>query len=492
MNSEIYTLKEDGFCDASGVLEDTELNHLADLVLRSDSDKESNRNKRLWQSHPEIRRIATKPSMLDLVGAFFEDSGFYLWGAQILHREPDSIHPWHTDIETHMGGFVSILIAIDGADDSQFFAIRGSHRSGAPVQKYFRWGDEARADMSGSAMLMRLGELGLNGQVAQLQCLPGQGILFDGRLWHATQTGGVRPRKSLLLQYGRSDAAIYTYSSVDYPFKFDPRRRPPVLHLSGEPDVVKNSTWLLGTDNRIGAPIASTHASTKLSCEPGQAWSRFPFFKTETPVLERLQCHASVLQPGRMPHLPHAHEDEEILIIVSGSAAILTSAGEGDQWQAQPARNGDLFYYPAGFRHTIMNAGLEEAGAPLAYLMFRWRARSRGLAQVSPFKLSRKAVLGPERMEVEYPSSRLGKLHFHTTRLQPGQGFHHRHIDRYCTAILVMEGELTVIDQTLGPGGVFLTRAGELHNTVNQGDSPNSYLVIEFHAREELPPGFSA
>jgi hypothetical protein len=128
---------------------------------------------------------------------------------------------------------------------------------------------------------------------------------------------------------------------------------------------------------------------------------------------------------------------------------------------AIPATRGDFFYYPRGHAHTITNTGAR----PLHYLMFRWRTRAAQCAGALPFHYRHADyTFGTERFSVDRDSSGLRHLHVHFTRLEPGEAFP-SHIDRYDTGIVVLKGRFSMLQHGLGPGGVFLARPGELHNT---------------------------
>ncbi|OOZ37540.1 cupin domain-containing protein, partial [Solemya elarraichensis gill symbiont] len=178
----------------------------------------------------------------------------------------------------------------------------------------------------------------------------------------------------------------------------------------------------------------------------------------------------SILSPWRAA--------EEILLVLSGTATIFINEPGKGVLRAYSSRSGDFFYYPSGQTHTIYN-GSEE---PIQYLMFRWTARATQPKQAHTVGYKKSLYdSGNGRLAVNHQSSGLKHLHIHFTRLQPGQSFK-RHVDQYDTALIVLEGELSILNQRLGNGGVFFIRAGELHNTHNEGTEPCAYLVFEFHA----------
>jgi hypothetical protein len=67
--------------------------------------------------------------------------------------------------------------------------------------------------------------------------------------------------------------------------------------------------------------------------------------------------------------------------------------------------------------------------------------------------------------------------------MAPGAGYE-PHIDSFDVAIIILDGELESVGQTLTPLGVFFYAAGEPHGARNPGAGVACYVVFEFHAPE--------
>ena len=52
--------------------------------------------------------------------------------------------------------------------------------------------------------------------------------------------------------------------------------------------------------------------------KPTKTGSVRSFFSTPTATLENLELHVTTLNPGEMPHQPHRHPNEEMIIIRQG------------------------------------------------------------------------------------------------------------------------------------------------------------------------------
>ncbi len=79
------------------------------------------------------------------------------------------------------------------------------------------------------------------------------------------------------------------------------------------------------------------------------------FFSTPTATLENLEVHVTTLNPGQMPHPPHRHPNEEMLIIDQGTVATL-SAGV---WKT--VGPGSVIFNGSNQLHGLKNIGTTPA-----------------------------------------------------------------------------------------------------------------------------------
>lgn len=216
-------------------------------------------------------------------------------------------------------------------------------------------------------------------------------------------------------------------------------------------------------------------------------WKPYPIFRGSSTQLRDLSCHASVLSPGKMPHRPHRHLEEEILIMLSGEADLIILDHRAP-WNPKKyrMRPGAFVYYPAYQPHTLRNPGPKNA----TYLMFKWLAEdgAAGSTQFPEKRFVRYGGLPPgngrggfqSRCVFEGRTQHLRKLHCHVTTLQPGCGYR-PHADPYDVAIIVLEGTVGTLGREVGPHGVVFYAAGRPHGMRNVGTVPAKYLVFEFH-----------
>ncbi len=461
-----------------------ETGYLRSLDVASFPLREYNDRKQLWMIDPTVRRIAIGESLRNPLNTLFDGSGYYLWGAQVIDRQAREVHPWHSDLETCNvdDGFVSLWIPVSGVSPhSTLHVIDGSHRYGRPLQTHFAWDHPARLDPDAKSVLAWAIGNGRRAELRRVDCDDSDAVFFDGCLWHGTFNGSDQPRRSLLLQYGRQDAPVrWVKNRRVSPPELDENALPVVLPLSGAANPLLNHNIFQHGDD-LAYPRASIARRPALDNEGRQAWMRFPYFKTKTDVSETLICHASELLPACMPHMPHSHHLEEVLIVLDGEATIFSHNPEAGVLQAVPASAGDFFYYPKGHPHTICN----QSGGPIRYLMFRWKTHAPTDSKALWYHYrGADYSSAEERFSIDRPSSGLSHLHCHFTRLRSGEAFP-THIDRHDTAVVVLRGRLSMLDMELGPRGVFFARAGEVHNTRNESSELCEYMVFEFHARTE-------
>src|SRR5579871_4366551 len=70
----------------------------------------------------------------------------------------------------------------------------------------------------------------------------------------------------------------------------------------------------------IGSSVFDWNSVRATPTETGAVRS---FFKVRTPTLEQLEVHVTTLNPGKAPHPPHRHPNEEMLIIREGTLEAL-------------------------------------------------------------------------------------------------------------------------------------------------------------------------
>ncbi|WP_165227436.1 cupin domain-containing protein [Aquisphaera insulae] len=88
----------------------------------------------------------------------------------------------------------------------------------------------------------------------------------------------------------------------------------------------------------------------------------------ESPRTASLVTGRFVVDPGKSPHAPHVHEDEEVLIVASGVGEILC---DGKATKVGP---GSVMYSTPNVPHGINNTGAE----PLTFYFIKWLPKGGG------------------------------------------------------------------------------------------------------------------
>ncbi|MDE3187534.1 MAG: cupin domain-containing protein [Acidobacteriota bacterium] len=87
------------------------------------------------------------------------------------------------------------------------------------------------------------------------------------------------------------------------------------------------------------------------------------FFNSPTATLENLELHVTTLNPGKAPHPPHRHPNEEMLIIQQGMVEALQN---GDWKSVGP---GSVIFNASNQLHGVRN----NSAAPAVYHVINWK-----------------------------------------------------------------------------------------------------------------------
>ncbi len=443
---------------------------------------------------PAFYEIGSDRRIVDRVAELLGED-VMLWGCTLVRRQPGKVHPWHTDIESSVpdGRTATVWIGLENTTvRSSLHVVSGSHLFGKTVQEHAFLENTPRTDLDTSDIMRWAKEYDEASRMEVLDMKDGDAAFFDGRLWHGTHntTGGLRT--AIILQYATPQTAIRIpdYGEFEFPFVFLDEPRPPCVMVRGSGRDAPNHIVpppVLVPEGRHAGKSWVKHLELPLDEAEKRGWQPYPIYRGSTPALSRLSCHVSVLSEGRTPHEPHEHGQEEILIMLSGTAElVLVDAEDVGKERRHTVRRGHFAFYPSGQLHTIHNAGAE----PATYLMFKWdggvHASNGHHLETCVYEAGEQADDASNerafrtRRVFEGPTRHLPKLHCHVSTLKPGGGYD-AHIDAYDVAIVVLNGVIETLDQQCGPNSVIFYAAGEPHGMKNAGSEPAFYIVFEFH-----------
>ena len=101
-----------------------------------------------------------------------------------------------------------------------------------------------------------------------------------------------------------------------------------------------------------------------IEAQPTKVGSRRQFFQAPTATLDELECHVTTLNPGEIPHSPHKHPDEELIIVKEGT---LEATVNGQTKRVGP---GSVLFMASNQEHGVRNVGQTAA----AYHVIRWNS----------------------------------------------------------------------------------------------------------------------
>jgi mannose-6-phosphate isomerase-like protein (cupin superfamily) len=447
---------------------------------------------------PLLRELALQPGLVNAVKALIGPD-IILWGVSSVDREPGEPHPWHTDIESSAPepGTVTAWLGIEHTSaDSSLNVIRGSHLIGAPLQKVAGEQGIPRDQRTAESSLALAQALLPGAALVRPELKDGQALLFDGRLWHGSlNTRPTGRRRALLFQYAIAGRAIRIpdWQHLDWPFVFQAEPLPPVLRVAGR--VNRSVNRILPHPHRSPEQLPPLYSCVRafpwpLPGDPARGWRQHFMFRGSTPVQHQLGCHISVLDAGHSPHPPHAHLDEELLVVLDGEAEILIANAPDDPApRVERLRPGDFAYYPSFQHHTIRCPG---PGA-VTYLMFRWCGTPLAEAPALQTRIQRALPAMPElpagklKSELLFEGSTglLHKLHAHWSHVSRGGGYD-PHDDEYDVALVLLSGEVRTIGRTVSAPAVIFYPADALHGLRGAGTDTAEYLVFEWHGQRAL------
>ncbi len=226
----------------------------------------------------------------------------------------------------------------------------------------------------------------------------------------------------------------------------------------------------------------------ELAARPTGVGERRDVANNPTATLERFECHISTLNPSKTSHPPHAHPQEELIILREGTLEV---SANGERRRVGP---GSLFFFRSNNPHNVQNNGAQ----PATYFVFNFAtALTRNPPAVgsptAPGELGSTVIewaglkpattkTGERRDVFNSPTATLTRLECHVTTLKPGLAPHAQHHHPDEEIILIKEGTLDVTinsrTQTAGPGDIVFFASNDKHGFKNSGATAATYYVI--------------
>lgn len=480
------SLDEAGFAGPVAVFDAAECARILS-AFRAEAGKPRTWSKGWAAASPAFHRVATDPRILELIRpALGED--IVLWGATLIVKAESDVHPFHTDVESMApeGGFVTVWIGLENTDRSSGLKfVPGSHRYGVTLQELNHKAGIKREQSTDETTLAAARQHDAAARIVQPEVHDGEALVFDGRVWHGSHNKSKSIRTALLIQYARADRPVRMPRTFTWPIEFHQRRKPPVVVVSGKG--LPEFNRIVRTPRRSKAVGSGAHLLPPPERLAGAGFASFQHFWGPTPVVSDIECHSSILAPGASPHPLHQHIEEEILVVVSGTAELHVAGDAAGTANAERVtmKPGDFAYYPAWDHHTLRNAG----DTPLLYTMLKWvnpgkpqdsRAGSRAFIRAGDAIRSAEPGVGAALWQIR--TRWLRRLHAHVSVLPPGDGYD-PHTDRYDVAILLLAGRVETLGREVAAPALLYHPANASHGIRATGTEPARYLVFELEGR---------
>ena len=205
----------------------------------------------------------------------------------------------------------------------------------------------------------------------------------------------------------------------------------------------------------------------------------------KTFALEYFEIHASTLEPGKAPHPPHTHADQEELIIVKEGQVKITISG-----QSKILSPGSIAFAMPGDEHGIENAGKTQA----TYYILKYKGRSpnieRGKQAGGSFMLDWNELKtsntgkGYRRDFFNRATSQLKQFEMHTTALNADSVSHAPHTHVQEEIVLILRGNVEMfIDGKLfkgAAGDLYFLSANVPHALKNIGKEQCEYFAFQW------------
>ncbi|HET9746792.1 MAG TPA: cupin domain-containing protein [Chitinophagaceae bacterium] len=206
----------------------------------------------------------------------------------------------------------------------------------------------------------------------------------------------------------------------------------------------------------------------------------------KTFALSYFEIHTSTLEPGKAPHPPHVHDDQEELMIVKEGTVKITIAG-----QSRLLGPGSIAFAMPGDEHGIENAG--NTGATYFILKYKsklpmdkLRAKKGGGSFILDWNELKTSNTGKgyRRNFFNRATSQLNQFEMHTTALNADSVSHSPHTHVQEEIILVLRGNVEMfIDGKYvkaTAGDLYFVSSNVAHNLKNIGRDQCEYFAFQW------------
>lgn len=202
-------------------------------------------------------------------------------------------------------------------------------------------------------------------------------------------------------------------------------------------------------------------------------------------ALAYMEWHATTIAPGKSPHAPHKHEDEELIIVKEGSVKVTINDS------SKVLGTGSIALFISGDEHGLLNVGTTNA----TYYVLRYRSTApvdmeRAKEAGGSFMINWNDVVfkphdrGGVRNFFERPTAMLKRFEMHVTTLNAGIKSHEPHRHGAEEIVLLINGNtnMQIADshQKALTGDLIYLSSNILHAIQNTGAEPATYFAFQW------------
>lgn len=232
--------------------------------------------------------------------------------------------------------------------------------------------------------------------------------------------------------------------------------------------------------------LSAVYNWDKLQPVKEESKTRRQVLEGKTFALSYFEIHTTTLEPGKAPHPPHVHDDQEELIIVKEGQVKITIAGT-----SKILGPGSIGFAIPGDEHGIENAGNTQA----TYYILKYKGKlpvnnERAKQEGGSFMLdwndlkTSNTGKGYRRNFFDRATSQLNQFEMHTTALNAGAVSHAPHTHVQEEIILVLRGNVEMfIDgkyYKASAGDLYFVSSGVPHNLRNIGKEQCEYFAFQW------------
>jgi (S)-ureidoglycine aminohydrolase len=228
---------------------------------------------------------------------------------------------------------------------------------------------------------------------------------------------------------------------------------------------------------------SAVYAWKQLKVEKTETGEKRQILEGSTTHLDYFEIHATTLQPGKAPHAPHKHEEEEMIIIKEGKLKITIKDS------SKVLGPGSVAVIMPGELHGFVNAGTTDA----TYYVIKSKAtvdkaraaKAGGSLMIDATEVAYKeGPKGGKKQYFERATGVMQRLEMHMTILNEGLKSHDPHTHFAEEMMIVISGVVDIQigeeHHTASAGDLVFINSGILHAPANAGKGPCSYFAIQF------------